>query len=113
MDSSPSIPKLPEIQESEEVKVIKLIEKDSVIAEIEKKKKLLLQKRDSCKRRGLEKIMHKVSILNELLSSIDTLEVKEIELNKPFEGISVKTSFDENNNLDVIKVTTEYKKINK
>lgn len=51
---------------------------------------------------------------NDVKDIIDTLEVKEVDLNKPFDDIfddiSVKMSFDCNDNLDTITVKTEYKK---
>lgn len=43
-----------------------------------------------------------------ILSFIDTLEVKEVDLKKPFEGIKVQTSM-ESGSLDEIIVTTKYK----
>ena len=45
-----------------------------------------------------------------LLSSIDNFGVKEVDLDKPFEDVSVKTSFDSDDNLETITITTEYKK---
>lgn len=59
---------------------MKLIDKDALLAEIEKSKAEALQKKSQCKRHGLEKIMHQISAYNKVLSFIDTLEVKEVDL---------------------------------
>ena len=46
--------------------------------------------------------------MNKLLDYIDTLEVKEVDLDKPFEGVKVQTSM-ESGSLDEVIVTTKYK----
>lgn len=53
------------------------VDKDTLVAEIEKLKNELLQRKWQCKRKGLEKIMHKIGAYNKVLSVLDTLEVKE------------------------------------
>jgi len=57
---------------------MKLIDKDALVAEIERLKADALQKKEQCRRRGLEKIMHQIGAYNQVLSFIDTFEVKEI-----------------------------------
>ncbi len=47
-------------------------------------------------------------VLEDLEDFLDSLKVKEIDLEKPFEGIKVQTSF-ESGSLDEIIVTTKYK----
>ena len=61
---------------------MKLIDKDALVAEIEKLKSEALQKKSQCKRSGLEKIMHQIGAYNKVLSFINTLEVKEVDLKK-------------------------------
>lgn len=56
------------------------IDKSDLVAEIEKIKSETLQKKEQCKRSGLEKIMHQISAYNKVLSFLDTLEVKEVDL---------------------------------
>ena len=56
---------------------MKLIDKDALTAEIERLKANALQKKEQCKRRGLEKIMHQIGAYNKVLSFLDSLEVKE------------------------------------
>ena len=46
--------------------------------------------------------------LKEISFFVDTLEVKEVDLDKPFEGIKVQTSM-ESGSLDEVIVTTKYK----
>ena len=46
--------------------------------------------------------------LKGILSDIDSLAVQEVDLEKPFEGIKVQTSF-ESGDLDEIVVITKYK----
>ena len=67
-----------------------LIDKDALVAEIEKFKAEALQKKSQCKRHGLEKIMHQISVYNKMLSFIDTLEVKEVDLEKEIQDIFQK-----------------------
>jgi archaellum biogenesis ATPase FlaH len=55
------------------------IDKSALVAEIEKLKSEALQKKSQCKRHGLERIVHKISAYNKILSIIDTLEVKEVQ----------------------------------
>lgn len=56
------------------------IDKDALVAKIEKLKIEALQKKEQCKRRGLEKIMHQIKAYNKVLSFLDTIEVKEVDL---------------------------------
>ena len=56
------------------------IEKNALVAEIERLKRELLQRRGQCKRSGLEKIMHQIGAYNKILSLINILEVKEVDL---------------------------------
>ena len=56
------------------------IDKDAVVAEIERQKADDLQKKEQCKRRGLEKIMHQIGAYNKIISFLDTIEVKEVDL---------------------------------
>ena len=56
------------------------IDKDALVAEIEKIKTDALQKKSQCKRNGLERIMHQIGAYNKVLSFIDTLDVKEVDL---------------------------------
>lgn len=58
------------------------IPKSALVAEVERLKAEALQKKSQCKRRGLEKIMHQIGVYNTILSFLDTLEVKEVELEK-------------------------------
>lgn len=62
-----------------------LIDKDALVAEIEKLKVEALQKKNQCKRSGLERIMHQIGAYNKILSFIGTLEVKEVDLEKELE----------------------------
>lgn len=63
-----------------------LIDKDALIAEIERLKADALQKKSQCKRSGLERIMHQISAYNKVLSFINTLEVKEVNLEKEIDN---------------------------
>ena len=58
---------------------MKLIEKDALVAEIERLKADVLQKKGQCKRSGLEKIMHQIGAYNKILSFLDTLKVKDLQ----------------------------------
>ena len=60
------------------------IDKDALVAEIERIKEDALQKKGQCKRRGLERIMHQIGAYNKILSFLDTLEVKEVDLEEEF-----------------------------
>ena len=72
------------------------IDKDALVAEIERIKEDALQKKGQCKRRGLERIMHQIGAYNKILSFLDTLEVKEIgvDVGSPEGDIGVKTIWD-------------------
>ena len=61
---------------------MKLIDKDALVAEIERLKADALQKKSQCKRSGLERMMHQISAYNKMLAFISTLEVKEVDLEK-------------------------------
>lgn len=56
-----------------------LINKSSLVAKIEKLKNDALQKKEQCKRRGFEKIMHQIGAYNKIHSFLDTMEVKEVD----------------------------------
>ena len=79
-----------------------LIDKAALVAEIENLRKHYIEREDFDI--GWNKA------LAAILSLIATLEVKEVELDKPFKGISVNTSFDGDDNLDTITITTKYYK---
>lgn len=85
---------------------MKLIDKDAVLAEIENllDKGKYHEEYDCAYRDGNN------GALYALKGKLDTLEVKEVELDKPFKGISVNTSFDGDDNLDTITITTKYYK---
>ena len=53
------------------------ISKSALTAKIEKLKNDALQKKEQCKRRGFEKIMHQIGAYNEVHSFLDTMEVKD------------------------------------
>jgi hypothetical protein len=55
------------------------IELDALVAWIESLKADAVQKKEQCKRKGLEKIMHQIGVYNKILSLINTLEVKEVD----------------------------------
>lgn len=76
---------------------MKLIDKDALVVEIEKFKAEALQKKSQCKRHGLEKIMHQISAYNKVLSFINTLEVKEVDLEEKATQLSQKYFPDEEN----------------
>lgn len=59
---------------------MKLIDKDALVAEIERLKADALQKKSQCKRSGLERIMHQIGAYNKIISFLDTLEVKDVDL---------------------------------
>lgn len=59
-----------------------LIDKDALVAEIERLKADALQKKSQCKRSGLEKIMHQIGAYNIIFSFLNTLEVKEVDFHK-------------------------------
>lgn len=61
------------------------IDKAALVAEIEKLKADALQKKSHCKRSGLERIMHQIGAYNKVISIIDTMEVKEVDLEKEIE----------------------------
>lgn len=52
-----------------------LIDKDALVAEIEKLKSEALQKKEQCKSKGLSKIAYQIGAYNKILSILDTLEV--------------------------------------
>ena len=79
---------------------MKLIDKDAVLAVIDKFK----HEGNIPYDRGL------FELVCDIESDINSLEVKEVELDKPFKGISVNTSFDGDDNLDTITITTKYYK---
>ena len=63
-----------------------LIDKDALVAEIERMKADALQKKEQCKRSGLERIMHQIGAYNKILSFINALEVKEVDLEEYIEN---------------------------
>ena len=58
------------------------IPKSALLAEIGRLKAEALQKKSQCKRSGLERMMHQIGAYNKILSFLDTLEVKEVDLEK-------------------------------
>jgi hypothetical protein len=52
---------------------MELIDKDTLLAEIEKLKADTLQKKSQCRRNGLERIMHQIGAYNKVISLINTL----------------------------------------
>jgi hypothetical protein len=73
------------------------IDKDALVAKIERLKVDALQKKSQCKRSGLERIMHQIGAYNKILSSINTLEVKEIDLEEKATQLAQKYFPDEEN----------------
>ena len=63
-----------------------LIDKDALVAEIERFKAEDLQKKSQCKRSGLEKIIHQIGAYNKVLSFLDTLEVREVGLKEEIDN---------------------------
>ena len=80
---------------------MKLIDKDALVAEIEKIR---------AKWFGINNDFAdgQKGALTDVLSLIDTLEVKEVNLGKPYDGIKVQTSY-RGNSLDGVIVKTTYK----
>ena len=62
---------------------MKLIDKNTLVTEIERLKANALQKKCKCKRSGLERIMHQIGAYNKILSFLDTLEVIEAGISIP------------------------------
>ena len=56
------------------------INKDALVEEIGRLKAESLQKKSQCKRSGLERMMHQIGAYNKILSFLDTLEVKEVDI---------------------------------
>ena len=84
---------------------MKLIDKDALVAEIEK----LMNRYDSeYDEDSTEVKAAKGNVCHEILCAINSLEVKEVDLDKPFEDIKVQTSM-ESGSLDEVIVTTKYK----
>ena len=63
---------------------MKLINKDTLVDGINRLKSDALQKKSQCKKSGLDKIMYQIGAYNKVISLIDTLEVKEVDLEKEF-----------------------------
>lgn len=84
---------------------MKLIPLDALVAEIEE---LKLCTMDEHMNYYSAEAHGEYNALSKLESFIDTLEVKEVDLDKPFEGIKVQTSM-ESGSLDEVIVTTKYK----
>ena len=83
---------------------MKLIDKDAILAEIESllDKGKYHEEYDCAYRDGNN------GALYALKGKVNSLEVKEVDLDKPFEGIKVQTSM-ESGSLDEVIVTTKYK----
>ena len=64
---------------------MELIDKDTLVAWIERLKADALQKKEQCKRSGLEKIVHQIGVYNNILSFLNTIEVKGADLTKEIE----------------------------
>lgn len=60
------------------------ISSSALVAGIKRLKAEALQKKSQCKRSGLEKIIHQIGVYNKILSFLDTLEVKEVDLDKEY-----------------------------
>lgn len=88
----------------------KYIDKDALLAEIEKIEKALKNACNPNPFGSMEECMTAAELqaLDVVKETINTLEVKEVDLEKPFEGIKVQT-FMESGSLDEIIVTTKYK----
>jgi len=84
---------------------MKLIDKTALVAEIENIESSALCEYKSNKSRYSE---GSLDVVHRIKSFIDTLEVEEVELDKPLEGIKVQTSM-ESGSLDEVIVTTRYK----
>ena len=88
-----------------------LIDKDAVLAEIDKAMAEEMKFYETACKEGDEEVSSSPMVytrLQMLRSSINSLEVKEVDLDKPFEGIKVQTSM-ESGSLDEVIVTTKYK----
>ena len=88
---------------------MKLIDKDTLVAEIERRrnicKKVILDLRSQ-----ESKVYYqgKAEAYKDILDTLDTLEVKEVNLGKPYGGVKVQTSY-RGNSLDGVIVKTTYK----
>ena len=82
-----------------------LIDKDALVAEIEARYNECLKR---AKIIDAEYWNGKADAYRDVLVVLDTLEVEEVDLDKPFEGIKVQTSM-ESGSLDEVIVTTKYK----
>jgi hypothetical protein len=91
---------------------MKLIDKDALVAEIERSKSSFLESEEYNKNEKMQNtqcLYHRLAgFCDDLLSFINSLEVTEVGLNKPFEGVKVQTSM-ESGSLDEVIVTTKYK----
>ena len=79
---------------------MKLILKDAVLAEIENLKGKVSDNSSYCN--GWNQALRMAEI------EVNSLEVKEVDLDKPFEGVKVQTSM-ESGSLNEVIVTTKYK----
>ena len=91
---------------------MKLIDKDAVLAEIDKRIKTCLNQREEMIIADCETLAGDATArageLQCLRDSIESFEVTEVDLEKPFEGVKVQTSM-ESGSLDEVIVTTKYK----
>ena len=86
------------------------IDKSTLVAEIEKRmQELHPTNTHQMQVGGMDRdILMWLNALTWVKKILDALEVKEVDLDKPFEGIKVQTSM-ESGSLDEVIVTTKYK----
>ncbi len=67
---------------------MRLIDKDILLGEVNRLKLDALQKKSQCKKSGLAKIVRQIGAYNKIISLIDTLEVKEVNVWKTVDNIN-------------------------
>lgn len=83
---------------------MKLINKDAAVAEINRLIAELVEKGE-----GTMYEQGRISAFEDAKLFLDTIEVKEVNLGKPYGGVKVQTSY-RGNSLDGVIVKTTYKK---
>ena len=83
---------------------MKLIDKDAAVAEFNRLIAELVEKGE-----GTMYEQGRISAFEDAKLFLDTLEVKEVNLGKPYGGVKVQTSY-RGNSLDGVIVKTTYKK---
>ena len=83
---------------------MKLIDKDAAVAEFNRLIAELVEKGE-----GTMYEQGRISAFEDAKLFLDTLEVKEVNLEKPYGGVKVQTSY-RGNSLDGVIVKTTYKK---